>query len=445
MDAQPTMRQRVFSLGDGLPVLRRSAQVLRRIAGPWPGQYRFFQPLVTLATGVVGLLVVFFVLRGVASKPGGMPALSFLASETALVAVFSLAVVTSLLGGILVTARMVHPVFYRFEEEHARITAILGSIADGVVLRNPEGHIILANPAAVDLLSTGRGFDPEPLETFVGQASSTERLEVGGRTVAISAAPVTTTGGTPLGDVLVLRDVTREAIAERTKDSFLDHIGHELRTPLTVIRGYVDVIRLGGDRLKPAVHERALSAIVEQTGTLARMIDEIIDLTSLRSTGESAIQVERVNLNQLVRSTLDDWREACAAAALVPVVETPQPITLQADAKRLRRALGALVDNACHFSPEGGRLRVSTARVNGHARVEISDSGVGISEKDLPRVFERFYRGEPVRSSGEPLDIRGVGQGLYIAKTIVEAHGGHIDVESVTGAGSTFTIWLPMR
>jgi len=129
----------------------------------------------------------------------------------------------------------------------------------------------------------------------------------------------------------------------------------------------------------------------------------------------------------------------------VPVVETAQPITLQADARRLRRALDALVDNACHFSPQGGSVRVSTAQVNGCACISVSDSGVGISEKDLPYVFERFYRGEPVGPGGEPLDVRGIGQGLYLAKTIVEAHGGRIDVQSAAGAGSTFTIWLPLK
>ncbi|MGB4675414.1 MAG: ATP-binding protein [Aggregatilineales bacterium] len=445
MDIQPTMRQRVFSLGGDLPVLTRAAQALRRIATPRTGPHRLFQPLVNLTAGVVGALAVFFLLRAIAARPDSPAALAFLAEEAALVVVLLLAVAASLIGGIVITARTFQPVFYRFEEEHARLTAILGSIADGVVLRNPEGHIILANPAAVELLTTEQGFDTEPLETLVEQPDSARRLEVGRRTIAVSAAPVATSDGATLGDVLVLRDVTREALVERTKDSFLDHIGHELRTPLTVIRGYVDVIRLGGDRLKPEVYERALSAILEQTGTLARMIDEIIDLTSMRSTGESAIQVEPVDLNQLVRCTVDDWREKFAAAGLVPVVETAQPITLQADARRLRRALDALVDNACHFSPQGGSVRVSTAQVNGCACISVSDSGVGISEKDLPHVFERFYRGEPVGPGGEPLDVRGIGQGLYLAKTIVEAHGGRIDVQSAAGAGSTFTIWLPLK
>lgn len=447
MDFQLTMRERQGKSKISPSLLRTIARQWQRLtANRYNGmQHRVMQAYLTLVASVIGVFAVFFLLRHIALTMGSGSALSFLTTTTALIMVFSLALALSLLGSLAITLQLVQPVFNNFEQEHARLSAILGSIADGVVLRNLEGHIILANPAAVELLSTGDGFDPDPLETLDSStpADSSQRIEVGGRTISISAAIVQTPSQVILGDVLVLRDVTREALTERTKDSFLDHIGHELRTPLTVIKGYVDLIKLGGDQLSPDVHERALSAILNQTGSLARMIDEILDLTNMRSAGEQGMRMERTDLNHLVRAAVEYWEPHFAAAELTPTVEAVEPITVQADPVRLRRAIDALLDNACRFSPEGGSLHLSVRRVNGRVGIAIRDQGVGISRTDLPRVFERFYRGQPVDGDGSPLDVRGVGQGLYTAKTIVEAHGGSIDVQSSAGAGSTFTIWLP--
>jgi signal transduction histidine kinase len=370
-------------------------------------------------------------------------------ADTTFIAAAWLAIALELVGGFLISVSNTRPIFHRLEEENARTSAILGSIADGVVLRNPEGHIIMANPAAVAMLTGEAGFSPKPLEPIVadadGETDYHQRVEVGERTLDVSVAAVRTPEGAGLGDVLVLRDVTQEALVEKTKDNFLDHVGHELRTPLTVIKGYADVMRLGGDRLRPEVRERAITAILAQTQTLARMIDAVIDLTGMRSVGRNAMHVTRFDLNALTAGAVDDWREELALSGLVPIFRhAPEPLLIDGDEARLRRALDALVHNAARFSPQGGDVLIDTRAASGMAWLRIVDPGVGISEEDLPHIFDRFYRGSPVGADGEPLDVRGVGQGLYAAKTIVEAHGGSIHAESAPGRGSTFSLSLPL-
>lgn len=406
---------------------------------PPPIHYRVFLPYIYLTGATLALVGCFAALR---------PLIPFavLRGEAGLALILALALILQVGGGLIVSLRVIWPLLGRMEADRARLMTILSSISDGVVLRDSQGHVILANPAAVRLLSTRRGFRPEVLEGISGQVEGEiQRLELEGRTIAVSTGEPIAAEGSPVGEVLVLRDVTRETLVERTKDSFLDHIGHELRTPLTVIKGYADIMRLGGERLRPEVRERAISAILEQTVTLARMIDDIIDMTSLRNSGRLALRPQPLDVNALVDDLLVEWAGRFAAVRLTPTFERAEALPMiEADPRRLRQALEALLHNACRFSPEGGPLRLRTEQVGGGVCVHISDPGVGISAEDLPHIFDRFYRGTPVNGAGEALDVRGIGQGLYAVKTIVEAHGGRVTVESTPGQGSTFSVWLPL-
>lgn len=403
-------------------------------------QCAVYVPL-TIADQPLGVL-------GVITPDSALLPFRLFSSDTALLLVVVGALVVEVLGATFITIQILDPIFSSVEEENARVRAILGSMADGVVLRDPQGEITLANPAAHDLLPMAGGSLPAPLadlRTPPGGEPIQRRVDLGERMLAVSAAAVRSEGGEYYGDVLVLRDITHEAMVERTKDNFLDHIGHELRTPLTVIKGYVDVMRLGGESLKPVVRERAMDAILDQTQTLARMIDEVIELTGLVSTGRRMLHVVPLEINELVTDALDAWELELKQAGLTPELTSSAPhLIIDGDSRRLRRVLDALFHNACRYSPQGGSLRVEVGRDDGHARLSVGDSGVGISAEDLPRIFDRFFRGEPVDGQGQPLDTRGTGQGLYAVKTIVEAHGGTISAASVLGAGTTITIRLPL-
>ncbi len=411
----------------------------RQARHPPPIRYRVFLPYIYLTSATLALIGGFVALRPLVP-------LAALQGEAGLTLVLALALTLQVGGGLIISLRVIRPLLDLVEADRARLMTILSSISDGVVLRDSHGDVILANPAAVRLLSTKRGFRPEVLKGIGGQAEGeVQRLELEGRTLAVSIGEPIAGGGLPVGEVLVLRDMTRETLVERTKDSFLDHIGHELRTPLTVIKGYADIMRLGGDRLRPEARERAISAILEQTITLARMIDDIIDMTSLRNSGRLALRPQPLDLNALVDDLLVEWATRFAAARLTPTFERAAALPMiEADPRRLRQALEALLHNACRFSPQGGPLRLRTEQVGGGVCVHISDPGVGISAEDLPHIFDRFFRGTPINGAGEALDVRGIGQGLYAVKTIVEAHGGRVTVESAPGQGSTFSVWLPL-
>lgn len=335
----------------------------------------------------------------------------------------------------------------QLEEDVARTNAILESTADGLLVRDPKGQIIMANPAARDILTGDDGFDPIRLNAFSiprDESDLAGRLQIGSRTISISMAKVHLPDNTYIGDVLVLRDITREAIAEQTKENFLNQITHELRTPLTAIKGYADILKLGSTRLPPEMRERAVDTIFRSTNTLSQMIDQIVDLTAMQS-GSMVLYSELQNLRELVRMALDEWKLNLSGYNLTASFSAQSAdLIVRADARRLRRAIDALLQNACDFSPHGGMLRVSLQRDGDDAVLAITDPGVGISPEDLPHIFERFFRGTPRDRDGHIIDVRGMGQGLYVVKQIAIAHGGSVDAQSTVGKGTTVRIRLPL-
>ncbi len=333
------------------------------------------------------------------------------------------------------------------EGENARTQAILGSIADGVLLRDAHGRIILANPAAQRILTTDDGdYDPMRLSTFSIPRDINElarRIDLGDRTISISFAPVNLPDGSYLGDVLVLRDVTSEAMAERTKDNFLNQITHELRTPLTAIKGYADVLRMGFNQLAPDQKERAVETIFTASHTLSQMIDQIVELTAIQ-TGRLVLEYEPVRLRVVISESLEAWDQKFKDRRIKPrFSQKSADLYVMGDARRLRHALDALFQNAYDFSPEGGALTVTLQPQDSFAVISITDHGVGIASNDMDHIFERFYRGEPTDKHGNLLDIRGMGQGLYVVKAIIEKHDGSIQVESTPRKGSTFHLFIP--
>ena len=355
--------------------------------------------------------------------------------------------------------------------EASRMRAILEAVADGILVTDPRGRVTLVNPSAERLLGL-REEDllNQPLERFRGlfgaqgqswlehihhwsqnpddyepgeSAASQIELE-DGRVLAIHLAPVFMQHRF-LGTVSVIRDITHHIEVDRMKSEFVATVSHELRTPLTAIKGYVDLLtrpHIMGD-LNPK-QARAVEVIQRHVHRLITLVNDLLTLSRLES-GRVRIQPEPIDLSPILAETVDEFRRQMAdqgrdlTIELAPLPPLPR---VYADPQRVRQIVGNLVENACRYTPDGGRVTVQAQTTGNTVQVSVRDTGIGIKPEDLDKVFERFYRGE------HPLVMKtaGTGLGLAIVRQLVEMHGGRIWVEStgVPGEGSTFHFTLPV-
>ncbi len=221
-----------------------------------------------------------------------------------------------------------------------------------------------------------------------------------------------------------------ERESKETLRRFVADASHELRTPLTSVLGYLDVLEESGD-MDPLARHRALAAIKEEGGRMARLVEDLLVLARLDAQRE--MPVELVNLDTLAREAVDNY-----PGRMIELVSNGLDVPVLAAPEALRRVVSNLLSNAVKYTPSGKRIVVSVDREGREAVLCVTDEGIGIPENALPHVFERFYRAESSRT-GE-----GSGLGLSIARETIEALEGRIEVESVPGEGSTFTVRLPL-
>ncbi len=223
---------------------------------------------------------------------------------------------------------------------------------------------------------------------------------------------------------------------ERSRRDLVANVSHELKTPIAAIRAHLENLLDGVEQPDPAT----LQVMLTQTERLGRLIEQLLELSRLES-GELPLLREETPLAPLVSQVLSEIDVARSDRGVA--VESALPIDLppvDADRERVHQVLFNLVDNAVRFTPAGGAVTVTAHRHNGSVEVQVADTGVGIRPEHLPRLFERFYRADPARSREDG----GTGIGLAIARSVVEAHGGHIRAESELGEGSVFTFDLPV-
>jgi len=339
----------------------------------------------------------------------------------------------------------------------AQLTGVLAMISEGVIMQDNEGRVVLMNKAAHELLGSmrvfwdsdlGRMFQdsryrvPAEGEITLGEP---QRVEVNNRVIGAQIAVVRDEKGERLGTVLMLRDVTRDAISDRLKDQFVTHMSHELRTPLTAIKGMSEVLLAMPEDRPP--NRKFLEAISRNAAILDRMIVELLDISEIGA-GSFAVREQDVDLPALVIKVILGLRSRIEKAELKLsfAVANARRLRLLGDDRRLQWAIGHLIDNAIKYTEPGGEILVQVGRIrDGYALVEVSDTGVGISPRDLPHIFERFYRGEARTPDGRVIDPRGLGQGLFVARAVAEAHGGYLSVATALGEGSTFTMALPLE
>jgi two-component system sensor histidine kinase VicK len=353
-------------------------------------------------------------------------------------------------------------------EEHrlrARIETIIQSMADGLVATDAQHMIVAFNREAEALTGLkARHALGKPLSTVLdardshgdsvllpifdlaeGFVDNIYLARKNGDRVPVAAvsAVLRDDEGEVTGGVAVLRDMTREREVERMKSEFLANISHELRTPLTPIKGYAEI--LGRKELPREKTVKFVSGILESTGRLERIVELLVDFSAMEA-GRLAPRAKPVDISEMLEQLAVEWRKRAPSHTFE--VEVPGKLSLVAgDERLLRRSLQEVLDNAVKFSPHGGRITLAgkgSSSSEGERRqrsvkVSIADEGIGISPKDISKVFTDFHQldGSETRSYG------GLGLGLAFVQRIVEAHGGRVTVESAIDRGTTLTITLP--
>ena len=349
------------------------------------------------------------------------------------------------------------------QDEAEKSTAILESIADGVVLADARGKVILFNRAAERILGVARHeASGQPFARLAGLFSGAnaaqlaavgsspaqadllvERLEIGARIVNVRVSPVRSAHQL-LGMVSVFRDVTRDVEVDRMKTEFISNVSHELRTPMTSIKGYADLLLMGVGGPVPEQQRMFLNTIKANADRLTTLVNDLLNISRLDS-GSERLRLAPVDVAELVQDVLANLT-AQARFAEKPLkldvrIGAGLPRVL-ADRDRLMQVIANLVDNAFNYTYAGGSITVEAVALADKGRVQIAirDTGIGIPPAFQPRVWERFARYE---QHALVMDVAGTGLGLSIARELVTLHGGDIWFESEVDKGTTFYVSLP--
>jgi two-component system, OmpR family, phosphate regulon sensor histidine kinase PhoR len=341
----------------------------------------------------------------------------------------------------------------RLEQENERLRTMFSSMIEAVIAVDEHTRIISLNPAAEALfeldghkalgrlfLESVRNNDIAELLASVleGGAHVTREVSVSWpqqKIFRINASPIAAQGGTR-GCLLVIDDVTEIRKLERMRSDFVANISHELKTPLTSIKGFVETLLEGALEDKENSRE-FLRIIHEHTERLNSLINDLLDLSYIESK-EVRLTRGSFDLRGLVESIVTGF-SARARKRGITVTISGGPQTVSADKGMVEQVLTNLIDNALKFNRDNGSIVVSIENQGRMVKVTVKDNGIGIPAKDLPRIFERFYRVDKARSR----EMGGTGLGLSIVKHIVELHSGTVGVESTEGSGTTFWFIIP--
>jgi two-component system phosphate regulon sensor histidine kinase PhoR len=352
--------------------------------------------------------------------------------------------------------------FAQLDEDRQQLRTVLSSMVEGVVAVDPEQRVLFANERAGQLLefatrnAVGRYLwelvrhrsihevirgamarDEAQSQELTWNGPGTRSLMVHVARLPSTITSPYSTGGTR-GAVLVFHDNTELRRLERLRQEFVANVSHELKTPLAIIQACVETLIDGA--IEDISHRGPfLERIADQTTRLHNLIIDLLRLARVESETE-AFTRERLALDRIVHECLDKHRTLAEGKKhRLEVVPPPEAALAWADEEAVRQILDNLVDNAIKYTPEGGLVRVRWAREGNQVFFEIKDTGIGIADADLSRIFERFYRVDKARSR----ELGGTGLGLSIVKHLAQAMQGSIRASSRLGEGSMFTVYLP--
>lgn len=334
----------------------------------------------------------------------------------------------------------------QLQAQYAQLDAILRSSSDGIVVTDADGEIIQANPVAQAWLTWALpAGDSNRLRESVRDLSMRvhERpetvLALSGLDLQVRAGPISGPGVEGAAAVVDLEDVSHLKELDRLKSQFVSNVSHELRTPITTIKLYAQMLKRGPDKW-----EEHVERLEEAADWQARLIEDLLQISRVEA-GRLEMRVCPASLNELADAAVVNHRALAGkhGVTLEKQLAAPGPLALM-DTERMMQVLTNLVANALQYTPEGGRVEVSTDRQERDGRawavMRVTDTGIGIPEEEMPHIFERFFRGREPQSRNIP----GTGLGLAIVKEIVDLHQGEVTVESRVGEATVFTVWLPL-
>ncbi len=350
-------------------------------------------------------------------------------------------------------AERVGDVVFALSRDKSQLEAVLNQMSESVLAVDSSGAVLVVNPSLSRLLSVDAGaargrpylecVRHNALSQLVGAVLSDGRAR--GQEVRViareelifdaHAAPLLQEGKLS-GALLVLHDITRLRRLEQVRRDFVANVSHELRTPLSSIKGYAETLREG------AIDDKEnrlafLKTIEDQADRLSKLVDDLLDLSAV----ESGHRLPKLAATDLRALAVDVTRQFAAAAAdrgVTLASATSGPSLALADGEQVRQILSNLIDNAIKYTEAGGRVEIALEMKGAEVITSVRDTGVGIPEADLTRVFERFYRVDKARAR----EAGGTGLGLAIVKHLVEAQGGRVWVESRQPGGSAFFFTL---
>jgi two-component system phosphate regulon sensor histidine kinase PhoR len=330
--------------------------------------------------------------------------------------------------------------------------AILSAMQNGLLVVDAQSRLALVNPAFCDLFAIDENSLGSPLleivrapavQRIVGETLRLRKpgqgeLMIGRREFEMTSVPMGTDNGAATGAVVLFHDITALKHADQIRRDFVANVSHELRTPLSILRGYIETM-LDDPKMPRGETARILEVMDQHSKRLGLLANDLLTLAQLES-GSSSLQLSEIDLLRFLSDLVRDWKKKFAAKDLEAVVDVSDDCSIiHSDEGRLREIFDNLLDNAVKYSNKGGKIRLGAVRRDGEIVLSVNDTGVGISQEDLPRIFERFYRADKARSR----QLGGTGLGLSIVKHIAQLYGGRVEAESELGTATTIRVILP--
>ncbi len=342
-------------------------------------------------------------------------------------------------------------------DEKRKVEAILTHMADGLVAVDRQDQVMLMNPAAAAMLGMDRektlgtratawlrelGLDEAMSRVLRHGETISERVTLPQeppRVVRADIAPLPSDRSANAGAVIVMHDVTEQENLDRMRREFVANVSHELRTPITTVKSYLETL-LDGASADPSVLQRFLRVAAGEADRMSRLVADLLRLAQMDS-GQVVWRFAPTSLPGLTADVLAALAVQAGQRQVTLERQWPEDLPKAwADSDRLQQVLTNVLNNAINYTPAGGRVTVSIARQGDFLGVRVRDTGIGIPARDLPHIFERFYRVDKARSR----EMGGTGLGLAIAREIVAAHGGEISLSSEVGKGTEVRFTIPV-